>query len=108
VTLVDQPRAAFPRLHSAGTTFVFSLQFVYPGETRSDIAATLRLVRDGRPDDIGMSVSYPLPGTKFHRAVREQLGLQQNWVDSADLAMMYEGPFGTAFYRTLHVVLHTE
>jgi len=86
----------------------FILQFGYPGETRADIAATLQLVRDCRPDDIGMSVSYPLPGTKFHRAVRAQLGLQQNWVDSADLAMMYRGPFSTAFYRKLHSVLHHE
>jgi hypothetical protein len=29
-------------------------------------------------------------------------------VDSADLAMMYQGPFTTAFYRQLHLVLHKE
>jgi len=107
-TRVDQTREAARRLHAAGIKVGFFLQFGYPGETRADIAATLQLVRDCRPDDIGMSVSYPLPGTKFHRAVREQLGLQQNWVDSADLAMMYRGPFSTAFYRKLHAVLHHE
>ncbi len=107
-TRVDQTREAARRLHAAGINVGFFLQFGYPGETRADIAATLQLVRDCRPDDIGMSVSYPLPGTKFHRAVREQLGLQQNWVDSADLAMMYRGPFSTAFYRKLHAVLHHE
>jgi anaerobic magnesium-protoporphyrin IX monomethyl ester cyclase len=105
---VDQTREAVRRLHAAGIKVGFFLQFGYPGETRADIAATLQLVRDCRPDDIGMSVSYPLPGTKFYRAVREQLGLQQNWVDSGDLAMMYRGPFSTAFYRQLHAVLHHE
>ena len=60
------------------------------------------------PDDIGISVSYPLPGTKFYAAVREQLGEKQNWQDSSDLAMLYQGPFGTAFYRQLHTVLHNE
>jgi anaerobic magnesium-protoporphyrin IX monomethyl ester cyclase len=55
-----------------------------------------------------MSVSYPLPGTKFHAAVEDQLGLKQHWVDSGDLDMMYDGPYGTAFYRQLHVVLHKE
>jgi radical SAM superfamily enzyme YgiQ (UPF0313 family) len=107
-TRVEHTHEATRRLRAADIEVGFFLQFGYPGETRSDIAATLRLVRDCRPDDIGMSVSYPLPGTKFYHAVREQLGHQQNWVDSSDLAMMYEGPFGTAFYRTLHSVLHKE
>jgi hypothetical protein len=66
------------------------------------------MVKDCLPDDIGVSVSYPLPGTPFHRRVKEQLGDQQNWVDSDDLAMLYEGPFTTAFYRGLYQVVHAE
>ena len=31
------------------------------------------MVRDCQPDDIGMSVSYPLPGTKFHERVKSEL-----------------------------------
>ena len=37
-----------------------------------------------------------------------QLGAKQNWDDSDDLAMMYRGPFDTAFYRALHRVAHKE
>ncbi|HEX5503589.1 MAG TPA: radical SAM protein [Thermomicrobiales bacterium] len=107
-TRVEQIAEATRRLHDAGIAVGFFLQFGYPGETRADIEATLQMVRDCRPDDIGMSVSYPLPGTKFHRAVQEQLGVRQNWLDSNDLAMLYQGPFTTAFYRQLHVVLHKE
>jgi anaerobic magnesium-protoporphyrin IX monomethyl ester cyclase len=55
-----------------------------------------------------MSVSYPLPGTKFHAMVQDQMGAKQNWIDSNDLAMMYDGPFPTEFYRQLHTVLHKE
>jgi tRNA A37 methylthiotransferase MiaB len=65
----------------------FFLQFGYPGETRQDIEKTFQMVRDCLPDDIGISVSYPLPGTKFHRAVRDQLSGRQNWVDSSDLVL---------------------
>jgi anaerobic magnesium-protoporphyrin IX monomethyl ester cyclase len=107
-TRVDQIYEAARRLRAAGIEVGFFLQFGYPGETRADINQTLQMVRDCRPDDIGMSVSYPLPGTKFHDAVRKQLGDQQNWVDSSDLAMLYHGPFPTVFYRQLHVVLHKE
>ena len=105
-TRVDQIADATRRLHTAGVKVGFFLQFGYPGETMTDIEKTLQLVRTCEPDDIGVSVSYPLPGTKFHAAVRDQLGKQQNWVDSEDLAMLYHGPFGTAFYRKLHQVVH--
>jgi hypothetical protein len=65
-------------------------------------------VRQTQPDDIGISVSYPLPGTKFYERVKVQLGEKQNWNSSADLAMLYQGPFTTAFYRQLHAVVHRE
>jgi radical SAM superfamily enzyme YgiQ (UPF0313 family) len=107
-TTVEQIRTATKRLHEAGIQAGFFLQFGYPGEKREDIDATLQLVRDCQPDDIGMSVSYPLPGTRFYENVRVQLSERQNWTDSADLAMLYEGPFSTDFYRHLHVVLHRE
>jgi len=96
------------RLHAAGIEVGFFLQFGYPGETREDIEKTLQMVRDCNPDDIGMSVSYPLPGTRFFAAVQHELGSKQNWQDSDDLAMLYHGPFSTAFYRWLHRVLHRE
>ncbi|MCI0393710.1 MAG: B12-binding domain-containing radical SAM protein [Chloroflexi bacterium] len=107
-TKVEQIVEATRRLHAAGIRVGFFLQFGYPGETRQDIERTLQMVRDCLPDDVGMSVSYALPGTKFYENVRLQLGEKQNWLDSADLAMMYNGPFTTVFYRQLHVVLHKE
>jgi anaerobic magnesium-protoporphyrin IX monomethyl ester cyclase len=37
-----------------------------------------------------------------------QLGAQHNWIDSNDLAMLYQGPYSTAFYRQLHAVVHKQ
>jgi anaerobic magnesium-protoporphyrin IX monomethyl ester cyclase len=107
-TTVAQIAMAAQRLHEAGIEVGFFLQFGYPGETWADIGKTLGMVRDCKPDDIGMSVSYPLPGTKFYETVKQELGVKQQWVDSNDLAMLYHGPFTTDFYRQLHVVLHKE
>jgi anaerobic magnesium-protoporphyrin IX monomethyl ester cyclase len=103
---VEQIYAASQSLHAAGIQVGFFLQFGYPGETLADIQATLRMVQDCEPDDIGISISYPLPGTPFYERVRAQLGARQNWIDSEDLAMLYHGPFSTAFYRQLHQVVH--
>jgi anaerobic magnesium-protoporphyrin IX monomethyl ester cyclase len=107
-TRIEQVHEATRRLHAAGLKVGFFLQFGYPGETMEDIEKTFQMLRDCQPDDIGMSVSYPLPGTTFYQLVKEQMGEKQNWTDSSDLAMMYPGPFATAFYRQLHVVLHKE
>lgn len=107
-TQVEQIYEATRRLKAAGIKVAFFLQFGYPGETTEDIEKTLQLVRDCMPDDIGMSVSYPLPGTKFYENVKAQLGDKKNWTDSADMAMMYQGPYTTEYYRQLHIVLHKE
>jgi len=107
-TRVEQIHEAARRLKRVGIRVGFFLQFGYPGETREDIELTVQLMRDADPDDIGISVSYPMPGTKFYEAVRSQLGEKQNWQASDDLAMLYEGPFSTEFYRKLHSVIHKE
>ncbi len=95
-------------LHANHIRVGFFLQFGYPGETWTDIRKTLQMVRESMPDDIGISVSYPLPGTRFFERVKLELGLKQNWHDSDDLAMLYRGPYPTSFYRTLHGRIHHE
>ncbi|MBC7814970.1 MAG: radical SAM protein [Burkholderiales bacterium] len=107
-TRVEQIYEATRQLHAHGVKVAFFLQFGYPGETREDIELTLKMVRDLMPDDIGISVSYPLPGTPFYERVRHELGERVNWVDSEDLAMLFNGPFPTPFYRHLHTVVHKE
>jgi anaerobic magnesium-protoporphyrin IX monomethyl ester cyclase len=107
-TRVDQIADATGLLHGAGVNVGFFLQFGYPGETREDIDRTLQMVRDCAPDDIGVSVSYPLPGTTFYQRVQAQLGQKQNWVDSNDLAMMYHATYVPDFYRALHGLVHAE
>ncbi|MBZ0297431.1 MAG: B12-binding domain-containing radical SAM protein [Anaerolineae bacterium] len=107
-TTVEQIYEATRQLHAHGIKVAFFLQFGYPGETREDIELTLKMVRDLMPDDIGISVSYPLPGTPFYERVQHELGAKANWLDSADLAMLYQGPFATEFYRQLHTVVHKD
>ena len=107
-TRVEQIAEATRLLHTAGVDVGFFLQFGYPGETRQDIDRTLEMVRTCAPDDIGVSVSYPLPGTTFYQRVQAQLGQKQNWVDSNDLAMMYHATYVPDFYRALHGLVHAE
>ncbi len=105
---VDEIRMATERLRRQGIGVGFFLQFGYPGETLDDIEKTLAMVRDCRPDDIGISVSYPLPGTPFYDRVKAQLGEKQNWVDSDDLAVLYRATYAPEFYRALHAYVHAD
>lgn len=107
-TNVEDIYLAAERLHRVGVQICFFLQFGYPGEGWDDIQQTLEMIRRCRPDDIGISVSYPLPGTKFYENVKVELGAKTNWVDSDDLAMLYRGPFVADFYRVLHHRVHHE
>jgi anaerobic magnesium-protoporphyrin IX monomethyl ester cyclase len=66
----------------------------------------MKMVDNLEPHDIGISVSYPLPGTKFYEKVRAVLGEKQNWEVSDDLAMMYPASFQPAYYRRLHRLIH--
>ena len=107
-TRVDQIAHARENLRNEGIRACYFLQFGYPGETWHDIQNTIKLVRDTRPDDIGVSVSYPLPGTKFYDRVHAQLGDKTNWSDSEDMAMMFQGTYTNDFYRALHDALHAQ
>lgn len=105
-TTVDQIYESASLLKRAGIHVGFFLQYGYPGETIDDIEKTLAMVRDCQPDEIGVSVSYPLPGTPFYERVKEEMSEKQNWLDSQDLAMMFSGTYPPDFYRLLHRVTH--
>jgi anaerobic magnesium-protoporphyrin IX monomethyl ester cyclase len=100
--------AARRRLKEAGIRACYFLQFGYPGETWAELQETISFVRTTRPDDIGISFSYPLPGTVFYERVRDQLGFKRNWTDSDDLCIMFKAAYSTEFYRAVREALHTE
>ena len=101
-------RSARRHLKNAGIRACYFLQFGYPGETWAELKETIAFVRETRPDDIGVSFSYPLPGTVFYERVRQQLGQKRNWTDSDDLCIMFKAAYKTDFYRAVRDALHAE
>jgi len=107
-TTVGELLTARGRLKSAGIRVGFFIQLGYLNEQFSDILATRDLLAAARPDDIGVSVSYPLPGTKFYELVRAQLGGKTHWHESNDLDMMFHGTYTSDFYRQIRNLLHDQ
>lgn len=105
---VEAARSATQTLKAHGVKACWFLQLGYPSESWEDLILTRDLIREERPDEIGVSVSYPLPGTEFYDRVRAQMGRQRNWKDTGDLAMLFQGTYDTALYRQVRDILHSE
>jgi len=105
-TTVEQIAEATTLLKQYGIRPAFFLQFGYLGETIDDIKKTLKMLENLVPSEIGISVSYPLPGTKFYEKVQEQLSGKANWTDSDELALMFKNTYEPDFYKQLHRYVH--
>lgn len=105
-TSIEQIEKSTALMKSHGIKPCFFLQFGYLGEEWEDVNATFNMLFGLMPHDIGVSVSYPLPGTKFYDVVKTQLGNKANWTDSDELLLMYKGTYSPAFYKKLHRFIH--
>lgn len=105
-TTIHQIAESTSLLKKHGIKPAFFLQFGYLGETMEDIEKTLQMLQDLVPADIGISVSYPLPGTKFFEKVQAELGNKTNWTDSDELALMFKNTYKPEFYKQLHRYVH--
>jgi len=105
-TTVEQIYEATRLLKKNGIHPSFFIQFGYPGETKEDIGKTIRMITDLIPHEIGISVSYPLPGTAFFEKVKNELKEKTNWTDSDELALMFRNTYAPAFYKQLHRYVH--
>jgi radical SAM superfamily enzyme YgiQ (UPF0313 family) len=105
-TTVEQIYQATTLLKKNGIHPSFFIQFGYPGETKEDIAKTIRMIRDLLPYEMGISVSYPLPGTLFYDRVKTELTNKTNWTDSDELLLMFRNTYPPGFYKKLHRYVH--
>jgi anaerobic magnesium-protoporphyrin IX monomethyl ester cyclase len=105
-TTVEQIYSATYLLKKVGIKPSFFIQFGYLTETKKDIEKTIEMINHLLPFEIGISVSYPLPGTAFYEKVKSQLGEKTNWKDSDELALMFNNTYQPAFYKRLHRYVH--
>lgn len=107
-TTVEEIYEATHLLQQKKIRVALFLQFGYLEETQEDIQKTIQMVKELKPYNIGISVSYPLPGTKFYDKVKDDLKLKANWTDSDDFDMMFQGTYNTNYYRKLQRFVHKE
>jgi hypothetical protein len=74
--------------------------------------STIRMVRELKPAEIGVSVSYPLPGTAFFDTVMAGRPAAEvpnaRWSGSMENRLLFASPFPQGFYDAAREVLRTE
>ena len=106
-TRVEQIYEATHLLKRLGINPCFFIQFGYLDETINDIRLTIKMINDLIPSEIGISVSYPLPGTLFYDKVKQDLQQKSNWSHSNDLDLMFRNTYQPEFYKQLHKYVHS-
>ena len=104
---VEEIRTASRLLRQAGVRRGLFLQLGYPGERPEDVAATVRMVRELRPEEIGVSVSYPLPGTVFYERTKHRLQ-DANWSESMENRLLFRSDLPQSFYDHARALLRAE
>ena len=105
-TTVEQIAQATQLLKKYGIRPSFFIQFGYLGETAEDIELTIAMINKLLPFEIGISVSYPLPGTVFYEKVKSDLTTKTNWTDSNEMALMFRNTYQPSFYKQLYRYVH--
>ncbi|HXW66659.1 MAG TPA: radical SAM protein [Thermoplasmata archaeon] len=99
-TRLAQVERTAEALRREGIRQFWFLMLGYPGETLEDIEATLRLFRRFSPEEYSVSIAVPVPGTRFHDAVRDRLtGRRRPTRGSGGRTLLYEAAYPETLYR---------
>ncbi len=105
-TTIEQIHQSTRLMKKYGIRPSFFIQFGYLGELKEDIELTNKMNNELLPNEIGISVSYPLPGTGFYDKVKADLKSKTNWTDSDEMAMMFTNTFPPSYYKQLYRYVH--
>lgn len=72
-TKVEDIYRASNLIKDMGIGLGYFIMFAYPGETYEDIHKTERLIFEIKPDSLGLSIAYPVPGTRFYERVKDKI-----------------------------------
>ena len=99
---VETIQKASKYIQDAGIDINYFIMFGYPGEKLKDIRATEALIKAAKPDSIGFSIAYPIPGTEFYQSVKDCLvkDIDSRWEKTTeDIQQMFTTEFPLVYYR---------
>jgi len=83
---LEQTRFAYKTAHDVGLMTIANTVLGFPGETEETAKATIRLIKELNPDDVGFYVATPYPGTPLYEQVKKSGWLRITDFDKYDTA----------------------
>lgn len=105
---VEQVQAAVEVCRDRGIQTGMFLMWGYEGETVSDIEATIRHVREARPDSFLTTIAYPIGGTPYFEEVADRIARVSPWSEGTDRDLRVRGRHSREFYRNADRLLEAE
>lgn len=94
-----QIREAARMVHAVDIELACFLLTGYPGESWDDVVATLQLIDDIQPDDVSVSIAYPIPGTAFYEQVEHLVERDVGWKHSSQYCPVYKRQYPDLYYK---------
>jgi anaerobic magnesium-protoporphyrin IX monomethyl ester cyclase len=71
----------------------------YPGETETDIRATLKHIEACNPHLLTVTKAYPIKGTDLYAEIEQEITYAPNWSTSTDREIRFQLPYSDRFYK---------
>jgi radical SAM superfamily enzyme YgiQ (UPF0313 family) len=84
---------------SAGISPGTFIMLGYPGERKHDIFLTAEYLKKARPDEVTVTMAYPIEGTKFFEDTRETFTRPYDWRTESERQIVYRRPYTALFYK---------
>ncbi|MGC2403229.1 MAG: radical SAM protein [Acidobacteriaceae bacterium] len=105
---LEQVQQAVIMTRERGIESGMFLMWGYGDEQLEDIEATVRHVSTTKPDIFFTTVSYPIKGTPYYKAVADRLVQLQPWATSSDRELKIKGRHSRRFYSLADELLRDE
>jgi anaerobic magnesium-protoporphyrin IX monomethyl ester cyclase len=105
---LEQVQQAVSMSRDRGIESGMFLMWGYEDEQLADIEATIQHVRTSQPDIFFTTVSYPIKGTPYYKAVSDRLVQLQPWASTSDRELRIKGRHSRRFYSFADKLLKDE
>ena len=70
----------------------------YPGESESDITATIDYLKEANPTHYTITIAYPIKGTSLYDEIENDITVQPNWETSTDRQVDFSRNYSRKYY----------
>jgi anaerobic magnesium-protoporphyrin IX monomethyl ester cyclase len=96
---VEQVRETIGLAKRAGIETGTFIMIGYPGETETDIDATIEHLKRADPDQFTITVAYPIKGTPYYEEVSEDIVDPRPWEATTDRDLQLRRPHSSLYYQ---------